>query len=282
MGPVITLFLALVASTPAEAAGTIMSSGMMGGMTAAIAVPIVYALLRKAKSYRYVPDSTVSIDPSKYRRWDLISRGLLVAYAGALAFACWFLLNTIEDFRASLLGPAPFVLTPIRVIFGVPSILAGIFLSAIPIRLTVSRFIGTDGYRQLVEYGNRRQGLDSERVFRHMVYVLAPLLIGSVLPVFQTYATADAQSFVLHPYFALRERSYGWDEVKSITLVKSFKAPNGNIRRDRPHFVIRMEDGFEFNFHNTLLEIPYSRQERFITFAAAHAHRSVEIDDPYP
>jgi hypothetical protein len=115
-----------------------------------------------------------------------------------------------------------------------------------------------------------------------LVYVAIPLIALSVILAFQTYVTANARGLVIHPYFALRERSYGWADVQRISLVKSFRAPNGTIRRDRQYYVLDVTGGFQLNFHRTLLEIPLSQQARFIAFVANHSHVRVDVDDPYP
>jgi hypothetical protein len=54
------------------------------------------------------------------------------------------------------------------------------------------------------------------------------------------------------------------------------------IRRDRPFYIVETADGFGLNFHNTLPEIPFAQQIRLAIFAAVHAHRDIEVDDPYP
>jgi hypothetical protein len=115
-----------------------------------------------------------------------------------------------------------------------------------------------------------------------MVYVAVPFIAVSVMLAFQTYATASLHRFVIHPFFALRARTYVWTDVQRIILVKSYRAPNGHIRRDLPHYIIVMTDGWELNFHRTLLELPWTEQIRFAAFVEERSHRPVETEDPYP
>jgi hypothetical protein len=264
--------------------GTTISSGMVGGLAAAICVPVIFALLRKTQSYKYVGEAQVANDEltGRYRKWDLVARLLLIPLAGMSAYVFWLLLCTIESKRAALLGSADFVLTPIPIFFAIPALFAGILFAAMPLKVVLSRILGSEGYEQLLKYSDRRLGINSHRVTQHLVYVAVPLIVGSVMLAFQTYATAGTQGLTIHPYFAIHERYYGWADVNRVTLVRSFSAPNGSIRRDRPYYIVEMADGFQLNFHRTLLEIPIPDQRRLAAFVAEHAHRNVDVDDPHP
>lgn len=246
-------------------------------------MPVVLAILRKTKIYA-IPNRIDRNDDvsNPYKKWDLAARLMCIPFAALSAYAVWLLLCAIEAKRVSLLGPADFVLTPFRVFFATPAIIAGTLLAAIPLRLVLTAILGESEVDQVVSYSDKRQGINSNRLCRHLVYVMVPLVVASVLLGFQTYATANAKGLVIHPYFALRERSYGWTDVQRIALVKSFRAPNGTIRRDRQYYVITMMGGVQLNFHKSILEIPFSDQRRLAAFVADHSHVQVEINDPYP
>jgi hypothetical protein len=265
-------------------AGTTTSPGLIGGLAAAIGVPLVLALLRKLRAYRYPGKTTVQTEEQaqNYRKWNLVAGLLLLSYAYASGYVCWLLLCAIESKRAVLLGSADFVLIPSRIFFAIPSLFTGLLFAAVPLRLTLSGILGREGYGELVEYGNRKQRINGKRVFQHQVFVLAPLIIVAVALAFQNYALVSEHGLVIHPYFAMHERTYGWEDVKRIAFTRSFKAPSGKVRRDRPYYVLEMADGYQLNFHRTLLEIPLPDQTRLATFVAEHAHLSVETDDPYP
>lgn len=257
-------------------------SPLVGALAAAIGVPIVFALLRRTKKYAYM-EHIVRGDGvnSRYKKWDFAARWMLILFAGVFTYVLWLLFCAIESRRAALLGPADFVLTPGRTFFGIPALFSGILLAAIPLKLVLSGILGKEEYDQLLAYSAKRQGIDSKRVFRHVVYVAVPLIVVSVTLALQTYLIANAKGLVIHPYFAVHERSYPWDGVQRIVLVKSFRAPNGAVRRDLPYYVLEMADGFQFNFHRTLLELPLPYQSRFAAFVAEHCRRVIEIDDPF-
>lgn len=254
---------------------------MIGALAAAICVPAVLALLRRTRAYRYVGETPAATDDlsHKYKKWDVIARVLIIPLAGTSAYLFWLLLCAIETKRAALLGPADFVLRPMPIFFAIQALFAGIFFSAIPLRVALSRILGSDSYETLVKYWDRRQGINSQRLWTHMIFVGAPLIVVSTMLVFQSYATVDSQGFTIHPYFAMHERHYGWADVNRVRLVQSFRAPNGAIRRDRPYYIVEFGDGFGLNFHRSVLEIPFAEQRRLATFVAEHAHHNVEVDD---
>jgi hypothetical protein len=263
--------------------GTTISSAVLGGLAAAICVPVVFALLRKAGPYKYSGEGQATNDELtvRYRRWDLIARFLFIPFAGISAFVFWFLCCTVENKRAALLGSADFVLTPHPIVFGLPALFAGIIFATIPLKAMLSRILGSEEYEQLARYSDRRLGINSQRLGQHLVYVAVPLIVLSVLLAFQNYATASTQGLTIHPYFAIHERHYRWADVKRITFVRSFRAPNGSIRRDRPYYIVEMSDGFQLNFHETLLEIPIADQRRLTSFVAENSHSSVDVENPY-
>jgi hypothetical protein len=266
--------------------GTSVSSGLVGAISAAICVPIIFAVLRKSQAYKYVgvaqaakTDDEVT---GQYRKWDRVARLLVVLFAGTFGYLLWVTFCAVESARAALLGSADFVLTPMPIFFALPALFAGILLSAIPLKFVLTKILGSEGYDGLVNYSDRRQGINSKRLFRHLVIVGVTLIISSVILAFQTYATASEKGLIIHPYFAIHEREYGWPDISRITFVKSFSAPNGSVRRDRPYYVLEMADGYRLNFHSTLLEVPLRDQRRLAAFLAEHSHRDVAVEDPFP
>lgn len=124
-------------------------------------------------------------------------------------------------------------------------------------------------------------GINSKPIEQHCIRVGLPLVVVSFVLAVQTYAVVSSQGLTIHPYFAIHERHYGWTGVKGVRLVRSFKAPNGNIRRDRPYFIVEMTDGFSLNFHSSIFETPLADQGQLANFVAEHAHSHIEVEDPY-
>jgi hypothetical protein len=263
-----------------------MSSGVVGVLSAAICVPIIFSLLRRSRAYKYVdvaPAATPNNDDTgRYKKWDRVARLLVILFAGTFGYVFWLMLCAIESARAALLGSTNFVLTPVPIFFALPALFAGILFAAIPLRFMLTKILGKEDYDRVVNYSDRRQGINSKRLFRHLVIIGVTLIVASVLLAFQTYATASPEGFIIHPCFAIHEREYGWSDIGRITLIKSFRAPNGSVRRDRPYYVVDMTDGYRLNFHSTLLEVPLRDQRRLAVFLAEHSHHDVDVEDPFP
>jgi hypothetical protein len=261
-----------------------LSPALIGGLAAAIAVPRVLALIRKSGKYQYVGDTPTISDQriGWLKKWDLYARLLCIPIAGAFTYVLWLLLSSIEGERTALLGSADFVLTPIPVFFFTPALFGGLLLTAIPLKIVLSKILGKEGYEQLENYSDSRMRINSKRLSKHLVYVIAPVVVVSVVLAIQTYAVVDSKGFTIHPFFATHERHYGWTDISRVRLIKSFKAPNGNIIRDRPYYVIETADGFSLNFHKTILEIPFRDQNRLAGFVADHALlRDIQVEDPF-
>jgi hypothetical protein len=65
--------------------GTSISSGVVGALSAAICVPIIFALLRKSRAYKYVGATQAAKTDDevtgRYRKWDLVARLLVILFA---------------------------------------------------------------------------------------------------------------------------------------------------------------------------------------------------------
>lgn len=256
-----------------------LSAGAIGGISAAIVVPIVLRVLVKTKTYQCLqrPTQKLEVLAAKYKKWENISKFLLIVFMTIVGYACWLLMCYLEDVRAELLGNNDFVLTPIRAFYGLPSILFGIFLSAIPIKFILLKTLGKDDYREYLQYQDMKSGINSALVFRHMAFVIVPVLLIGVALSYQCYAVVNRDRFVLHPYFDIREHSYKWNEITEIKRVNAFSAPNGNIVRNRPYFIIGMADGNTLNFHDSLLEIPFAEQEKLASFISTQSDRTIIV-----
>jgi hypothetical protein len=209
---------------------------------------------------------------NRVRSWSKWSGLLFAPLFLSIAYLCWTTFWAIARFRYSLLGPSVYVLTPDRVTFGPPSVFAGIFLAYMPMKIISTKFLGADGYQAFVRFENSRQRMNTEKVFRGMLYVIAPILTLYVLLSLQYYAVIDSTRFVIHPFFAVRERTYLWKDISQVSFVRSFRAPNGNIIENKPHFAIKMVDGFELDFHQALLDPTFAEQKSIASFVAANAH----------
>lgn len=260
------------------------SPGLIGGISAAIVVPIAFSVLRRIKLYQYVPSSDHTLDDLSriYKKWDRLSHLLLVPLICLLGYACWLLLCALQELRTSLIGEADFVLTPIHIFYGIPALFTGIVLASFLAEFLMRKVLGTERYREYIQYQNMKCRMDTKKVFTHLLYVVVPVLVVAVTLALNEHVVLRKDRFIIHPFFAIQDRSYHWSDVERILLVKSFRAPNGNIIRNKPHYAIEMFDGFTLNFHSTLLEVSFPNQEKIASFVVTQSGRIIVLDDPYP
>ena len=260
-----------------------LSSGTIGAIAAAIGVPIVFALLRKVKSLRHVPDATKDFGQlqKEYGKWEVAATCLFIFFATLIGFALWQSLVLLAELLASRLGHNVFLILQPGVALALPSIFLAIFLAGIPLHFLYLRLLGPERYAQYIEYGNQKLGVNSWKLLRHMAYVIVPLCVIFTALTLDSYVRITESKIGINPFFGIGEKEYSFEDVRNLKLVKSFKAPNGNIVY-RPYFVISFADGTEFNFHKTLFDTNIKEQERIAVFISHKSNRTIQVDDPYP
>lgn len=230
-----------------------------------------------------MPDALqeANLSSETFRKWDLLARFIMLAYAGLIAGGCWLLFSGINTLVSRARGPADFILSPFPIFFWTPALFAGILLSSIPLRWTIEAFLGKDGYRKLVNYSDNKQGFNSERIFRYIVVVMVPIIAMSVFLAWRTYAVITPQGITIQRYFSLSANNYAWRSIHRVLLVKSFSAPNGTIKHQR-YYVIETSDGKGLNFHQSLLEVPLAKQREIAEYIANHVGLEIDVIDPFP
>jgi NADH:ubiquinone oxidoreductase subunit 5 (subunit L)/multisubunit Na+/H+ antiporter MnhA subunit len=260
------------------------SSGTVGAISAAIGVPIVFALLRNVKTLRHVaPDTTKDYEQLKneYGKWEKLAPWLLLFFATVIGLALWRTLVLLAEFQASRLNDGEFLIYQPSIALALPSLFLAILLSVIPVHLIYLRLLGSERYAEYTEYENKKSGINSWKLLRYMAYVAAPVCVIFTLLTLDSYMKITESKVIVNPFFGVGEKEYYFENVETLKLVKSFKAPNGNIVNE-PYFVIGFADGTEFNFHRTLHEIGIKEQDKMVSFISYKSNKGIQIDDPYP
>lgn len=260
-----------------------LSSGAIGAISAAIGVPIAFALLRKIKTLRHVPDTTKDFEQLKkeYGKWEKLAPWALIFFAAAIGLALWKSLMLLAELQAFRLGHSEFLIYQPSIALALPSLFLAIFLSGIPVHFLYSRLLGPDRYAEYTEYGNQKFGVNSWKLLRYMAYVAVPVCVIFTFLTLDSYVRVTESRIGVNSFFGVGEREYTFKEVEFLKLVKSFKAPNGNIVY-KPHFIIGFADGSEFNFHRTLHETSIKEQEGITRFVSYKSKQRIQVDDLYP
>lgn len=259
-----------------------LSAGVTGAIAAAIGVPVVFALLRKVKTLRYTGTSAKDLDQLKeeYGKWEILSLFLLFIFAAAIGLGLAQLFIFLADLQSSRLSGGQFLI--FQPFIGlVPAVFLAIFLSAIPMHFLYLRLLGPERYEEYIHYGNQKIGFNALKLFRAMAWVMVPLCIIFTFLSLDSYVRVTESGIGVNSFFGVGERGYSFDEIEQIKLVKSFKAPNGNIVR-RPYFIFAFTDGDEINFHRTIHELSLKEQEEIARYLSSRSGRGIIVNDPYP
>jgi hypothetical protein len=113
-----------------------------------------------------------------------------------------------------------------------------------------------------------------------MTYTFVPLSLITIVLLFGTYARVTEHSFVVNRFIGIGEKEYAFDEISSITLTKSFKAPNGNIIR-KPAFSIGFKDGSNYDFHKAIHDLSWDEERRIAEFVSKSSNMGIIVNDLY-
>jgi hypothetical protein len=260
-----------------------LASGAIGAAAAAIGVPIVFALLGKAKWLRHTPAAGKDFGRlmSEYARWERWAPLPFFFFVAVIGLVLWKSFMLLAGLQAARLGPSEFLVYEPSLALALPSMFLAILLSAVPMHFLYLRMLGAERYAEYIEYGNQRFGIDTWKLLRYMAYVAVPLCVISAFLLLDSYVRVTESKIGVNSFFGVGEKEYAYDEVAHLRLVKSFKAPKGNIVR-KPYFVIGFSDGAEYSFKRTQHETGLQEQKEIVHFISGRTKKDVQIDDPYP
>lgn len=259
------------------------SSGIVGAVAAAIGVPLVLTLLRNIKSLKHTPRGNKELDQlrKEYGRWEARAYCLSITFIAIITFSLWSILTLVADLHESRLDDGVFLIYEPSIALVISSFFLAITMSDIPIRYLYSRVMGPERYAEYIEYGNRKHGINSDKVLRYMAYFIVPVSVLFSLMSLDSYMKVTSSEVLVNNFFSTGVSRYSFSDIEYLRLVKSFEAPNGSIVREH-YAIIRFNDGNEFNFHKTLHDSDIHEQFRIIDYLSSRSGVEILVDDPYP
>ena len=141
--------------------------------------------------------------------------------------------------------------------------------------------MGAEDLRRLTEFSDRKNKINSEKLFRHMVYVITPVIVLAVLLSWKSYAVITPDNITIQELFSIHPVTYKLSEIKRIANVKSFvNKINGKIGHKR-HYLIETADGNGIDFQSSVFEVPLNKQEQISEYISRQSGIAIEISDPY-
>ncbi len=246
-------------------------------LAAAAATPLIMAALRRIEPLRHVPDA-------RYDTRELASQfdGLLklsLCVAPLLVLACgallWWLATWLYETRLASLDHGVTLPLP-AILWAIPASLLGLFAAAALMAVGFRRLLGPGGYAAWIEFGNRRHGVDSQRLLRWLaLLILPPCLLLSLLAM-DCYARVTDRHFIVDPFWSLDEQVHRLDRVLQVTrVIAADEAYSGRPVADYYRFVF--DDGRQFGFEPAVVASSLAEQHEIAQRAASLAGVAIDV-----
>ena len=96
-----------------------------------------------------------------------------------------------------------------------------------------------------------------------------------------TYTRVTDNTFVVNPFFGVGEKVYPFQKIRGIELIKSFRAPDGDVIRNW-HQVLKFRDGSEYNYRKSRGDFTIDRQQQLVDYITRTGELKTSVEDPYP
>ncbi|WP_211829253.1 hypothetical protein [Kistimonas asteriae] len=260
-------------------------SSIIGPIAAIIFVPIIMGLLAKVKKLQPKKTTEKSLEQleNEYSKYNThIPLILFFIFSFAIGFLIWYVLDGLYTYRISQLADNNVYLFPLpRIAWALPAIFMSIILAAIPLHYLYLGLLGKERYAEYTEYTNLKHGIDGWKMLKYMSLAILPVCLVFSLLLLDSYIRVTKNTFVANTVFSLGEKEFGFEDIKSITLTKSFKAPNGNIVR-RSSYEIEFSNGYVYNLKQTASELDFEQQQEVVNYITNNSEVIVKVNDPYP
>ena len=257
-------------------------SGTIGIIATIIITPIIMGLLGKIKSLQ--PEKTTEKDldqlEEEYSKWNNLSLVPFFIFSFSIGFLIWYGLDNLSTYRMSLLEESVYLFPPARAAWAIPAVFMSIILSGIPLHYLYLWILGKERYSEFNQYTNLKFGIDGAKIVKYMCVVIVPACLIFTLLAMDSYIRVTKNSFIANPLLSLGAKEFSFEEIHSIVLTKSFKAPNGKIVR-RPFYTIAFKNGYTYGLKSTMSELDYKQQQEVIDYITNNSDVTIKIDDPY-
>jgi hypothetical protein len=253
------------------------------GVGVAIASWVVCSPLRKFLTFpdTHYPRKDFAELQKEYAKWEGIGTVLYGVLVCISFFVVLLLLILLYEFRLSYIEESRYLIPQPPMIWVLPAILLGLFPAIIPVHYVLLFLLGSKRYEEFTEYGNQKHRFDASKATKRMIMVFVTVPVAFILFSFDSYARVTEQEFVANRFWGIGEKTYSFDDIEHLELVKSSKAPNGNIVYNK-YFIIAFNDGSKYNFHWAMHDLSYEKQREIVNFLSQKTAIDIHITDPYP
>lgn len=261
----------------------VLSVSDIGGLGAGIVVILILWACRKVRFFRFDRDSVFSEDRDRilttYGKVALLTNVVAVVASGILVYPFYKGLAAIHR----MVNPAPpdaaiALRVPAAIWVIVGCVLAG--FSGFWIACLFTRLRLRERYPEFWIFDGLKNGFR----FQRMMLVATVLSLVLVFGMGGRFAMARADfgtcGVTIRGFVSSEERSYGYVRVARILDEYSFKAPAGNIVRERRQ-TIRFDDGTEWNSLPSVVGVSPKDGAFVLKYVSEASGVRIEVVDPY-
>ncbi len=249
-------------------------------LAAAAATPLVLAALRRFEPLRHVPDARYQTRDLAREFDGLLKLSLLLAplFVILCGSCLWWLATRLYGARLAAMDDGLMLPLP-DILWVIPASLTGLFAAAGLMAVGLRRLLGAGGYAAWIEYGNRRHGVNSQRLQRWLALLVVPPCLVLTLLAMDSYARVTERHFIVNPFWGFDEQVHRLDRVLQVTrVIEPDEAFTGRPVADYYRFVF--DDGRQFGFHPERVASDLADQHAIARRTAALAGVAIEVLRP--
>ena len=246
-------------------------------LAAAAVTPLVMAALRRFEPLRHVPDARYDTRDLAREFDSLLKLSLCVApLLVVLCGAClWWLTTQIYGARLAAIGDGLVLPLP-DILWAIPASLMGLFAAAGLMAVGLRKLLGAGDYAAWIEFGNRRHGVDSQRLLRWLALLVLPPCLMLTLLAMDSYARVTERHFIVDPFWGLDEQVHRLDRVLQVTrVIAPDEVFSGRPVADYYRFVF--DDGRQFGFRPDRVVSDLDEQHAIARRTATLAGVAIEV-----
>jgi len=178
----------------------------------------------------------------RFAKLDMWANSVFVLLTLCFGVCFYLVLVPLLSWRASFLPPAELSFPISRWFAGIVAGFSGAGLGLYASMPVMMHLCSNDARWYATYVAVRRYGCDYSRLCRGLGTALVLLALLAVPLGLNFYVQVRSDSFVIHDFFAVDERTFSFSDIQSIETAPMFVAPNGRRRNDR-NYIVHFKSG---------------------------------------
>jgi hypothetical protein len=255
---------------------------MLSAIVSFIFVTLVFYIFKKSKKLSNDPSIDLEVISEDLRKqfvnWNLVFTGLTLIFAGILGLTFYFLFSKIAFLSHSYINTSEYLIFPHWAAWALPAGFMGFLTAGQPLNFVCKLILGSVKFEKYKVYSNLQIGFDADKVYKRFQALGIPVTLVLFLLTVDFYARVTQDNFIINEFSSLSEKIYAVKEIQKIELIKSFKAPNGKIRRDIQHHQVIFNDGYIWSGRH----INSPNEKEAMMYLSEISGKTIQVINPFP